>query len=793
MSAVPAKLCESPCETCVKQGLPLLLTRYALMPIEAKAPRLSGNLGAPELKSVPLGKSEHYGLRLLRSGYVYVYDEARKHWDEYFVTADGFLAKVPLRIRALKVQRKPPAEFRCAKEGVAPHASVITIRQPKKATKIWIAFSDVEWTDKVMDLHASAEYRAKHMRCITLSGGKVAPQPGTAPLENIRQHVTEYHLPDQQGVNAFRDWTPHRYNYRHGRDAALLHAAKALAPEGGAAVVALHDPVGLTMEIAGRMAAVQAAFESQESVRKPAFAASVIVGLEASIRSQAELAEILAGEELAKQFEGGISAGHPMGALPIFSRVHAQKMRNHTPESLKRAADQKWQRYTHDGSGKPRFDAAAASQALKTHQAQLKTLNDEKIVPLAKAYLKWMTHQRMVNQMVCNFDTQCVESGTVYTAVVADLMRFVTDKLDLYQLFERWIREGEFKPENFAMRALGLNQDEFIAKLQAADAAPVDGRAFPSDAVGGAVAAYMEQLPASAHAHLAAVMTGLSGPILKYWDAFNGGKVNPKAAAVLAALTGKRILRLSINGTRGQMVQALLEQMYRLDSSLKVQANQVRKAVAAQVRHLQVQGVPINQSHKLFWYILLDHEALVSALKQGANGSLSGQELARQLAQAIRTPQDIEKLDLARGARIAAHAGKLTLTLSGVLMLYNFTKLVEDVEKGMSHEKVEAVSKLAGGVVAISGFVMEQFGVGLEKHGHARLTRGAGAHAIKWGRLLATTGRVLGLGASILVGGGTSTRDGRNTRREIRVAWPWLTSPLVPSVCRLLLSCSALQ
>lgn len=74
MSQAPS-MCENPCETCAKEGLPLLLTRYALMPSEARAPKLAGQLDSPDLKKVPLGNTAHYGLRLLRSGYVYVFDE----------------------------------------------------------------------------------------------------------------------------------------------------------------------------------------------------------------------------------------------------------------------------------------------------------------------------------------------------------------------------------------------------------------------------------------------------------------------------------------------------------------------------------------------------------------------------------------------------------------------------------------------------------------------------------------------------------------------------------------------
>jgi len=84
---------------------------------------------------------------------VYVFDENRARWDEYFVTTDGFLSKMPIRVRALKMQHKPATEFRCARNGASPLAGVITIRNAKHAGKVWIGFSDVEWTDAVFVAH----------------------------------------------------------------------------------------------------------------------------------------------------------------------------------------------------------------------------------------------------------------------------------------------------------------------------------------------------------------------------------------------------------------------------------------------------------------------------------------------------------------------------------------------------------------------------------------------------------------------------------------------------------------
>ena len=748
MSAAPT-MCQNPCETCAKAGLPILLTRYALMPKEINAPKLAGNLDAADLKKVPLGSSAHYGLRLLRSGYVYVFDEKRKLWDEYFVTADSVLSKMPPRIRALKVQAKPATDFSCARNGAAPLAGVITIRNAKHAGNVWIAFSDVEWTDQVfLDHIKSEEHRKKHMKCVVVSGGKVAAQADTAPLKQIEQVVPEFK--QGMGNRQFAKWCPHRYNARQGNAAALLKAAETIRPGGGAAIVALHDPVGLAMEIASLMEVRKVTFMNHDSVVKPRFAASTIASLEASIREQAKLGEIVGGEHLAKQAEAGPGAYNPNPALwgVPGDLEEAERWRTHTPQSLKQAASAAWKKYTHDRNGKPRFDAAGSQAWLKNYNEGFKKFDVEQIAPLAQAHVAWMKHPCMVSHLSCNYDSANKESGVAFTATVVELMRHTTDKQPSYDLYLKWLTAGEFTEENLVMRALGFNQKELIDKLKQADAAPVDGRAFPSDATAGAVAAFMEKMPAGANVQLTALLAGLSGPALKYWDDFNAGKAGSKAAAAMAAVSGKQFVRLPMVGNRGQFVQAYMAQMYALNPGLSTKPNEMQAAIAKQVKLLEIEGVKMNSKSKLGWYVILDKELLTGATRK----NLTGQALADELAKAIRTPQDLKKLDMAKAARFRTAATGGATVLGGVFMALNFTKLLDDVETGMSHEVAEAKTKLMVGKIAIAGFVAEQLGSGLEKLGETRLRNMMGRAGAIAPEALKLFGRFAGFGTGVFLG-----------------------------------------
>lgn len=746
MSAAPA-MCQNPCETCAKEGLPLLLTRYALMPAETGAPKLAGQLQDPDLAKVPLGQGAHYGLRLLRSGYVYVYDEARKHFDEYFVTTDGFMSKLPPRVWAIKQQHTPATEFRCARNGAAPLAGVITIRNPKHATKVWIAFSNAAWTKALFDQHQDAAHRSKHMRCITLTGGKVAPQPGTAPIEQLQQHVPEFKMGQASAAKAFGKFSPHPYNGRQHVAESFLKAVQQARPQGGAAIVALHDPTALVNELAGLMELRKNTFVNHPESAKLRFAASSIASLEYTIKEQAKQdAKLKARND--DVVDAAIFSAVAQGRSARSLGVKEAAPRQLSKAELQKLADDAWRTYTHDRTGKPRFDQTGSQAWLRKYNDEFLKFDASHIAPLAKAHVAWMQHRCMVSHMSCNFDGHDADSGVAYTATVVDMMRGVSDKQPSYELYLAWIKSGDFAAENLVMRALGLNQTELIAKLKEADAASVSLRVFPSDAVVGAVGAFMEKMPPSTRAELTALLAGLSGPALKYWDDFHAGKVNGKAAAAMAAVIGKQIVRVPVVGNRGQFIQAFMHQLYSMDPALRAKPNELQAAVARRVNQLKMEGVDMAGSRKLSWYVLLDKGVVAEATSK----NLSGQALADEVAKAVRTPQDIQKLDMTRAMNIAGKLGTAATVVSGALMLVNFSKLLEDVAEGMSHDLEEAKTKLLLGKFALGAFVSEQTGSLLEKAGEQRLRNMMGRVGAYVPRALQWMGRFAGFGVGVILG-----------------------------------------
>jgi hypothetical protein len=752
MSAAP-NLCEKPCETCVKEGLPILLARYAVMPTESKAPRLGGSLMSPELNGMPLGPGAHYGLRLLRAGYVMVFDEARNHWEEYFVTVDGYLAKMPPRVRALIARAKPATEFACARNGVAPMAGLITIRNPKHATKVWFGFSDVEWTDSVFEKHRDASYREQHMQCVTISDGKVSAQPRTAPLAELDKWLPEFAMQPIPAVESFSRWNPHVFNPRKEQTSSLLSAAQKARPEGGAAIVALHDPVSVATELASLMELRKQVFINHPSVVRPRMAASTIASLEFSLKEQAKLDEVLAGEEIARSIEEGPGAYNPNPALwgTTGDPELAEKFRTHSPERLQQIADRKWREYTHTRQDKQRFDHAASKAWMQQYDKEFKAFDAAQIAPLAKAYVAWMKHRCMANHMNCNYDAANLGSGLAFTTVIGKCLRHTADKQPCQDLYLEWLKDGKAAGGNLVMRALSFNQDQLAAKINEIDRAELEIRAFPTDAVVGVFKeSLVKLLPMGAQAALGAVLDGVSGAALRYWSDFNDGKAGPRAAAALAAVSGRQMVRLPVVGRRDKFIQAFTTEVFKLDPNLRANHNQLGKAVAAQVKLMGIEGLQMGTSDKRVWYVLLDQQIVKAASAQG----LTGDALARKVALAIRSPDDLYKLDVARwklridGAGVNLAAG----IVGGLLQAFNFTKLYDDYASAMSHERTETMGRLATGVLAIVGTVSEAVGNGLEKAGEARLRNAAGLSRTIVPELFKTWGRRLGLGVGLVVG-----------------------------------------
>jgi len=149
---------KNPCDMCKKEGsLAIMLARYAVKPDESKANAASLDDISPR---VFLGTTVGYTKRMLRSGYVYLYNPADEEepWKGYIVTQLGFL--LPFRISKTKGPESAPnleedatdrgkQVYPCHPTKYVASGYAIVIGNAEKTENIWVCYSDVEWTNAV--------------------------------------------------------------------------------------------------------------------------------------------------------------------------------------------------------------------------------------------------------------------------------------------------------------------------------------------------------------------------------------------------------------------------------------------------------------------------------------------------------------------------------------------------------------------------------------------------------------------------------------------------------------------
>jgi hypothetical protein len=186
------------CPNCNKTGLAILPVRYAVVPssVNATLPGAMGN----KVSSVKLAHHK-YALRTLRQGFVYLYHEKHPRgtqikWEAYSVSEAGTLWK-QLSINALSFTVQEPP---CSRGGDNIPASVLTIEQPEKCGKVWIAFSEHAWSPETFKAFGGdAKLRDRRMQTFLPATWVVAggyPHGLEATQANIEK-VIEY----QDGFN----------------------------------------------------------------------------------------------------------------------------------------------------------------------------------------------------------------------------------------------------------------------------------------------------------------------------------------------------------------------------------------------------------------------------------------------------------------------------------------------------------------------------------------------------------------------------------------------------------------
>lgn len=671
------------CEFCDKRGLPLLLVRDGVAAAGAGAPR-----GA-DLPIDLAASAAHYTKRLIRSGYVNVHDEARKRWETYFVTPEGYFFKLLQTPGVTPVL--PVKPFDCPDQGHRAIASCITVPDPKNATKVWIGFSDVLWTEAVRTANEDPAYRKRHMVEIdvkaALAGGKM---PHTRPIAQVPAVVAEYAMDEKKGQAAFA-WSPFKFAARHGHEEDLIKECEAMRP-GKGLIVTLPDPAGIAQELALLMKRNADVFMNNPERKRNLAASGAIEMIRRGVTVQTEVSELTAAEQLANQQMSNNPLGHAFSAS---TRKQTEDLRNVTAAEAKRAVDNSWKKYA------KKFNDSARLAWQTGFDAELKAYDDKYIAPLALSHVAWMKSAALADYFACNYDRANVESGAVYTAVVTHCITATQDKGACSTLYDQWLKGNADDTKNLLLQAMVLNQKAIADAVKGATTVSIDLRQIPWDNLFATYTTAVKRLSENAHEATAGLIVQIAGPIARALGKVMDGSAGFRAAIMATGLiSGHPVVVCELVGGKKAFRAFVIRELLR-SSGQVLNDNRMRSAVAAELKRQQIHGVPIEGNTRKRWLVLADQKTI-----RDMPPGLSPKQRAEWLAKSIRTVEAVEGLNLQRWRDVINSKVRFGI-VAGIMQAASLTKLIADDEKAMANESDDANYRMWAGVASVAGTTAE--------------------------------------------------------------------------------------
>lgn len=600
MSCDPSKTCT----ICDQRGLPILPLRYAVARNDVAAGQRAPDLQKPfddGVTGVSLpGENADYTLRLLRPGYLYVFNEKRGEWKAYVVNDQAYLLEFDAHGKAPPNVGDAKA---CARMRQSAGARCVMIPDAGNAGAVWLGFSDTAWTPAVMARHRSEAYRARHMQRIDVAAwANAGANPKTqSHMERLDKglgtQVAEYALP--AGAKRFPalDYSPHEYHNQAHSTEALVETANAAAGKSVAAMVALNDPVGIALEISELIRYQIRAFEAKDDRAWKKATSDALQGLREAI--QANAADQALARHRAKRYsvdEFGIPMypAHSEAQRSTLDRMFATL----PAEEEARVRESAWRKYLDDYSESKRIQ----------FETQLKTdfeaLIKDKLAGLADAFAGWYRSARFRNVLECTHDEHEIASGENLTVIVSACLTEITGLRAVAEAVIKDLSGSYSDPGNPGMRAMVLNNADAAKVLDEAAVPALElgnpgawSNAFKAfahviDGADKTKTASKEEL-AAALGSVAKLAYQMSGPIVQALG--RAGRAAGDAASTLAVgiatryrmmaflgvISGRPLRALQVTASERGMAHAVVEAL--TEGHKGVDKSKLRKQLDAEL------------------------------------------------------------------------------------------------------------------------------------------------------------------------------------------------------------------
>lgn len=803
------------CPYCQKKGLPILPLRYAITRTdggnrEVVGPALSGPFG-DGVTDIALPEGQAYTLRLVRGGYLYVFNETRGSWSGYVVTEKGYLFPyvteikhdVLLRLDPNKAQGsidsrlQPPTqdeEFTCTANPEHHYPGrCITIPNADQADNIYLAFSDTAWTKRVWKEHAtnaqicdSGLKRRDHMRRLSLAEWRGGSAKHAAPMAELAERVAEAKYQwispneasdESNNSDAYQPPTPfgHSMWQMHGM-ADQVEGLVAWAEEQAEpldmppVMIALDDPVGIAAELAGLMRARLQDFMNQDHLQRPLAISSLIDSLQESIRNQAELRYVQQREESALRILHMRPIPHtgpgPGRSREELERLNAYHDRLENDQAFRKVKETEVRQRVAEQIAASELDDAAEDAwekyqdtleegqpeqwREKVYQKNLRDYNQKFLMPLAKVHQAWLKDEVMVKAFVSNHDDADAESGAAYIQSLLLCIQDTQEYQACFDQYQTWLEANVPDSANLLQRALTHNQQKLLEAFTDVDVSSGD---VPYDKWAALIGLYSESLK---HVNdkgknlVAQLIVATGGPIMKVLNTMIDQGMG-RLVIFLGVIGEAPISVVQHRGTVSQALDVMVDMMKQLnpDALGDVDSGLLK-------RRLEIRSRGQRREVGLIRHALKKPTQQVRMrVDRFALGQIGGEGLdARQLAnRAAGTVLEMDEWPRNQMARFRTMFGtNARLAVIGlILQALSAHQLSKKLDDSMEHQRIENKWRHSASWVAFASGVGSLIHDGIAngaKAGGVRLGKMANR---SWVKFLGASSRALGIAASVVM------------------------------------------
>jgi hypothetical protein len=704
------------CSFCIRRGFPILLARPAIMSQHDILPVMPKSIHVP----VEAQGETTYTLRLLRSGYLNIWDELGNSWINYFVTKGGFYyplpenGDVPDEVASGKMKPCIDQPEELAK------ASLITLPVMPDGMKnglFWFAWSEVKWTESIRKQFEDKSHRERYMQPFDMDAWLNTQSAAQAlPLSQLENTVADYfqHVKKSQmwkwsvliaqldlleGLKTLVYPITSKFSpIATGRQVEAT-ASQDLHPNG--ALLVLQDPTGILSDISTLIE-----FELRKNVyQRPDIKREVM--LYASISSLEN--------GMKRQFKLSYNANTQLGEKYIQNdprtllfTLNKPAPRTWYSELREDQLDNKTQEFWAD------YQKYYDKNKLETFKNKfnniLKEYDSRIISPRTEFYLNWLKTPTLVHYFTTHFDSDDLISCLAYTSTINYCITNMLNKKGTLDFFNESLFQPLTNTSNILGRALAINNEKLITKINAATSQSPDYISLPWNGLVDAVNEIIEKSNPATQSVIGLYLANISAAITGSINKTLSSKKTFDFIVALGIFQNRALIPVSQYAEEKHFIKGIVKVLMSLnDNGVKPNQDRVEREVKKIIERRKKLGFPDYEKRALAFFIDADPKQVENINK------LSKEEKAKEFSKLMLSSPEAKVHNLEKWqTQVTSGTGKsITLMGGGILSIILQSAAVLTTadfgnKKTLSDEQLEENGRFYGGV---AGIVSGSFGV----------------------------------------------------------------------------------